>query len=300
MESINFSFKKLFYLSCGLGLIVVTLLVLQVVFPVQTIDIPSVEGLIGQVNINWDLLRKPIAILPPSLEVALAVSSPTTTEGSLVDLTAEVTSVVQGPFIYHFDCQSDGVFELETESSFQKEYTALGLCQYDHEGTSTASVLVDGFLDYFQNGQEVKEKRTAQAFSNITITSGNSAPVFSFCDVDSIEGTTQVNFIFNFASQAQDKDGDEISFEWDFGDGNKAQGNDTEYSYKTEGFYVPKVTATDSKGGYSVCVAKSLTILKGLSAFEQPKKPEQLGRENPFIAPSKTSGSQANPNIPSE
>lgn len=288
MESINFNFKKLFYLSTGLSLIVATILILKLAFPVKVIEIESVESLTSQIKVNWDLIRKPLAVALPSLEVGLGAFPTTTNVGIPIDLTAEVKSLAQGPFIYHFDCQNDGVFELETESSFQKKYTAQGLCQYSQVGTSSANVVVDGFFDYFQAGQEIKEKRTAQASVGLAIQSGNFSPTFSFCDVDNIEGTTQVNFKFNFTSDAKDPEGDEISYEWDFGDGNKAQGNNVEYNYKDQGFYTPKVKAIDSNGNYSSCVAKSLTILKGLSAFEQPQKSAILGRENPFIAPSKS------------
>ncbi len=284
MEQPKFSFRQFIYLSGGLFLVVVILLILKFAFPTSTIiDTTPIESFTKPVALNWDLLRKPISVGLPSLNIVLSASPQAITSGAFIDLTAEVQGPSQGPFVYHFDCQNDGVFELETEQIAQKEYTAKDLCLFNQEGKFIAKVIVDGFFDYFQNGQEVKEQKTAGAQTEILIQTTNLPPVFSVCDVDSIEGTTQINFNFNFTSQASDPNGDTVIYEWDFGDGNKAEGQNVEYSYKTMGFFVPKVKATDSNGAFSYCVAKSLTILNGLSPFEVEKKPEIVGRQNPFI-----------------
>jgi hypothetical protein len=282
MEEIKFSFRQFTYLSAGLFLIIVALLVLKIVFPSPTIDLAVEDTPIKQTNLNWDLLRKPISVADPSLNIVFSASPQTTTSGSHIDLIAEALGASQGPFVYHFDCQSDGVFELETESTFQKKYIAQDLCFFDKEGSFTAKVVVDGFFVFMRDGQEIKEKRTTELQTKIAIETTNLAPLFSSCDVDSIEGTTQVNFKFNFTSQALDPNGDEVKYEWDFGDGNKAEGQNVEYSYKSIGYFVPKVKATDSNGTSSYCIADSLTILKGLSSFEVEKKPLIFGRQNPF------------------
>ncbi|MDO8524065.1 MAG: PKD domain-containing protein [bacterium] len=282
MEQLQFSFRQFIYLSGGLFVVVIFLLILKFVFPVATVDILPAESSTKPVVFNWELLRKPISISLPSLDIALSAFPQATTSGAFIDLTAEVKGVSQGPFVYHFDCQSDGVFELETEPVFQKRYTAESLCLFNQEGDFKAKVVVDGFFDYFQNTQEVKEKKTAETQTDIIVQTTNLPPVFSQCDVDNVEGTTQINFNFNFTSQAQDPNGDELTYEWDFGDGNKAEGQNVEYGYKTMGFFIPKVKVTDSKGAFSYCIAKSLTVLKGLSSFEIEKKPEIIGRQDPF------------------
>ncbi len=282
MESDKINLKKFKYVCLGAGLGVILLLIFKFAFPSPVVDIPPMESYVNEASINWDTLRKPLLVDLPTLDIGLAVFPETTTTGAFVSLTAEVKGVSQGPFIYHFDCNDDGVFELETQTVFQKIYIAQNICLFSEEGNFNPKVIVDGFFDYFQNGQEVKEKKTAQASSAIKITNSNLPPVFSSCDVDNIEGTTQINFKFNFIADAKDPNGDEIKYEWDFGDGNKAQGQNVEYNYKTAGPYVPKVKATDSNGAVAFCVVKSLTILKGLSSSYTIEYFPRAGRQNPF------------------
>lgn len=284
MQTEKINLKKFAYVCLGSAVLITLLLILKFAFPNAVIDIPPIESYMGQVSINWDILRKPLSVSFPTLDIDLVSFPQATTSGAFVSLIAEVKGVSQGPFIYHFDCQDDGVFELETEAVFQKKYTAQSLCFFDKEGVFAPKVIVDGFFDYFQDGQEIKEKKVSQATTAVKISDSNLAPIFSACDVDSVEGTTQVNFKFNFTAQAQDPNGDEIKYEWDFGDGNKAQGQNVEYSFKAMGFYVPKVKAMDSKGAFSYCVAKSLTILRGLSSFDTVGVPQRKGRQNPFSA----------------
>ena len=282
METGKINFKQFIYLCLGLFLIVVLLLILKFVFSSTKIDTPFIQNYSKPVEIKWDLFRKPLSITLPVLDIALTPVPQATTSGAYVSLTAEVKGVSQGPFIYRFDCSGDGVFELETEATFQKMYTANNLCLFNEEGTFVSKVVVEGLFDYFQDGQQIQEQKTSQVSSVVKISDSNLAPVFSACDVDSIEGTTQVNFKFNFTSEASDPNGDEIKYEWDFGDGNKAEGQNVEYNYKTVGFYIPKAKVTDTKGAFSYCIASSLTILKGLSYFEIIKVPQRIGRENPF------------------
>jgi len=274
---------KLFtYLCLGLGLIAVLLLVFKVVLKPKTVVLPSFESLKMPVVFDLDLIRKPLAVNLPVLDVSLTANPKATSTDSWVGLSAEVKGATQGPFVYKFDCQNDGTFELTTEATFQKRFDAPQLCFYSKEGSYQAQVAVDGFFDYFQNGQEVKEKKTSQAQASIVIGTTNIPPEFVSCDVDSVEGTTQTNFKFSFTSQAQDLNGDEIRYEWDFGDGTKMEGQNIIYSYKKMGLFVPTVKATDSKGASAVCVAKSLTVLKGLSAFAPIPEPARIGRQDPF------------------
>lgn len=282
METEKVNFKKLFYLSLGIGLIVIFLLALKIFFPNPVIEMPPLESFEKPIHLNWDLLRKPIIVEEPSLRVSLTASSQEIFTGEKVGLTAYIEGASQGPFVFRFDCENDGIFEIETEPSFQKKYETDGLCVFNQEGSFSPMVMVDGFFQFFQNGIEVKEKKTAQAKVSVAVKSSNFAPIFSSCDVNFIQGTTQLNFKFNFSAEAYDPNNDAIKYEWDFGDGNKAEGQNVEYVYKKIGLYIPKVKATDSYGASSYCVAKSLTILKGLSPLEKPQKPSRIGRLNPF------------------
>lgn len=275
--------NKIFtYLCLGLGLAAALLLVFKVFLQPKPIFVPSLESLQTPVVVNWNLLRKPLAVNFPSLNISLSANPQATNTNSSINLTAEVKGAVQGPFIYKFDCQGDGNLELTTDPTLQKKYTAEKLCSFQQEGVYQAQATVDGFFNYFKDGQEVKEKKTSQSTASITIGSANAAPDFISCDVDSVEGTTQTNFKFSFSSQAQDPNGDEIQYEWDLGDGTKMAGQNIEYTYKQMGLYVPKVKAIDGKGAAAFCVAKSLTVLKGLSAFELIAEPSSIGRQDPF------------------
>ena len=300
METEKINLKKPVYLGLGFGLIAVSLLVLKILFPNPVIEMPPLESFEKPVVLNWDLIRKPLVVEEPSLKLLLSVSSQEILTGEKVGLIAQVEGVSQGPFAFYFDCENDGIFELETEPSFQKKYEAKDLCLFDQEGSFMPKVVVDGFFQFFKDGQEVKEKQTAQAETSILVKSSNFAPIFSACDVDAVEGTTQLNFKFNFSSLAQDPNNDDIKYEWDFGDGNKAEGQNVDYTYKKMGLYFPKVKAIDSKGAFSYCVAKSLTILKGLSSLEPPQKPQRVGRLNPFalVSPEEFLQNEIKPILP--
>ncbi len=282
MQEEKEEYKIFIYLCLGLGLAAALLLVFKVFLQPKAVAIPSLERLQTPVAVDWDLLRKPLAVNFPSLNISLTASPQATSTNSSINLTAEVKGVVQGPFIYKFDCQGDGSLELTTDPTLQKKYTAEKLCSFQQEGVYQAQVTVDGYFDYFKDGQEVKEKKTSQIRASITIGSANAAPEFVSCDVDSVEGTTQTNFKFSFTSQAQDPNGDEIKYEWDLGDGTKMAGQNIEYTYKQMGLFIPKVKAIDSKGAAASCVAQSLTVLKGLSAFEPIQEPTSIGRQDPF------------------
>ena len=282
MEKSKINLKMFTYLCIGLLVVMILLLILKFAFLTSETGMPFMKNYSKPVEIKWDLFRKPLSVSLPVLDIGLTPVPRATTSGSFVSLVADVKGVSQGPFIYRFDCYGDGTFELETEATFQKVYTASNLCFFNEYGVFTPKVVVEGLFDYFQDGKQVQEQKTSQVGSIVTISDSNLAPVFSACDVDNIEGTTQVNFKFNFTAQATDPNGDEIKYEWDFGDGNKVEGQNVEYNYKSMGFYIPKVKVTDEKGAFSYCVASSLTILKGLSSFDVAKVPEKIGRKNPF------------------
>lgn len=283
METEKVNLKKVGYLSLGLGLIAAFLLALKIIFPAPVIEVLPIRSLERPVSFNWDLLRKPLSVQDPSLSVELSVLPQDIYAGEKVSLTAQVEGVSQGPFTFAFDCENDGNFELKTEPTFQKKYEALDLCSFSSEGSYTARVVVEGFFQFFQNEQEIQEKKTSQTDVVLAVKNSNLAPVFSNCDVDSVEGTTQLNFKFNFTALAQDPNGGEVKYEWDFGDGNVMEGQNVEWTYKKAGLYIPRVKAVDSLGGFSYCVVKSLTILSGLSPLEQPQKPLRVGRTNPFV-----------------
>jgi PKD repeat protein len=61
------------------------------------------------------------------------------------------------------------------------------------------------------------------------------------------------------ASASADSDGSIVSYEWDFGDGNTATGETTDYTYGADGTYVVTVTVTDDEGA-SGTASQTITI----------------------------------------
>ena len=60
-------------------------------------------------------------------------------------------------------------------------------------------------------------------------------------------GQQGVPLLFN-AGASTDPDGDELSFEWDFGDGNTATGVTPEHTYNSSGLFTVTLTARDPRG----------------------------------------------------
>lgn len=76
------------------------------------------------------------------------------------------------------------------------------------------------------------------------------------------------NTSINFSSEGSfDKDGEIVSYEWDFGDGTKSKEKNPEHSYDKVGTYNVTLKVTDDKGGYSV---SSTTVEVKDSAENQP------------------------------
>lgn len=72
----------------------------------------------------------------------------------------------------------------------------------------------------------------------------NRVPFISSCRVVPAEGNIDTPFLFSV--QAQDPDGDELSFRWDFGDGVQSTEPNSTHQYLDLGVYVPRVTVQDA------------------------------------------------------
>lgn len=80
---------------------------------------------------------------------------------------------------------------------------------------------------------------SAEATVSITVTSSNQPPIADF--TSSIDG---LNASFD-ASVSSDPEGAELSFSWDFGDGNGASGEQVQHSYASEGNYNISLVVSD-------------------------------------------------------
>jgi len=70
-----------------------------------------------------------------------------------------------------------------------------------------------------------------------------------------------INEIIRFdASQSSDPDGKIMSYQWDFGDGEYAEGIEVDHIYKSSGIYYPKITLTDNSGAINSSVTINFEI----------------------------------------
>ena len=84
-------------------------------------------------------------------------------------------------------------------------------------------------------------------FDNNTNPRGNTLPWASIRFVSSTgEAPFELNFSISFSG---DRDGEIVSYEWDFGDGNSASGESVEHTFTEPGNYLVVLTVTDNDGG---------------------------------------------------
>jgi cytochrome c len=81
---------------------------------------------------------------------------------------------------------------------------------------------------------------------HLTYSSANRVPVAT-ANADKTIGKTPFNVKFN-ADESKDFDGDEMKYEWTFGDGERFADKNPEHSYKKPGEYKVALTVTDPSG----------------------------------------------------
>ena len=84
--------------------------------------------------------------------------------------------------------------------------------------------------------------------------------------------------LLTFQDESSDADSEIITWEWHFGDGNEASGEQATHSYKTYGEYVVELRVTDTQGEVGV-QTRSITIASQLpvAVFTfSPKRPNQF------------------------
>ncbi|MFQ5603972.1 MAG: cupredoxin domain-containing protein [bacterium] len=95
------------------------------------------QGMTGVINVSTSAQQQ------PTLSVTLTASPPAgmaPLKG--VDFTAQVSGTVEGAITYHFDCNSDGVYEEELTTN-SNIYTAVDLYDYNDPGSYVAKVVVE-------------------------------------------------------------------------------------------------------------------------------------------------------------
>ncbi len=116
--------------------------------------------------------------------------------------------------------------------------------------------------------------------SRLKYVAGNRQPTASF-SIDKTAGGLPLTVSVD-ASQSKDNDGDVLTYEWNFGDGQKGNGKQTEHTYQKPGDYTIILKVTDPDGQTSTSQSKVLAgneppvvdiVIKGNSQFFWPGIP---------------------------
>lgn len=86
----------------------------------------------------------------------------------------------------------------------------------------------------------------------------NVRPIAAFT-VDVTEGSAPLEVRFD-ASSSTDPDGNIVSYDWDFGDGNTGSGRIVTHTYETPGAYTPSLTVTDDRGATHTATGDPITV----------------------------------------
>ncbi len=99
-----------------------------------------------------------------------------------------------------------------------------------------------------------------------TVIMVNTPPVADAGVNLTIEVGEQVEFD---ASNSNDPDGDELTYKWDLGDGNKDMGKKVDHTYNLEGIYNVTLTIDDGKGGVDndTIVIEVVYVFKGTGVY---------------------------------
>ncbi len=232
--------------------------------------IAEMLDLTPQIKIDLSLFRESMPVVLPELKVTLQGSATTTPPFSSTTLTAFVSGITEGEYLYRFDCQGDGQYESISAETLETSFSVE--CFYPAEGLYTSRVLVE----------EKTQGRQAAGTFDILSAEPNQAPEIIACQVTAVGETGLSQHRFVFSAQVFDADNDDLTYQWDFGDGNSSEEAEPLYQYEKAGFYLPKLTVADSKGAEDTCIPQSLLTLGQFFLFEQLEAPAEFGRDYPF------------------
>ena len=86
----------------------------------------------------------------------------------------------------------------------------------------------------------------------------NERPTAAFT-VDVTEGSAPLEVRFD-ASSSTDPDGQIVSYDWAFGDGNTGSGRIVTHTYQTPGAYTPSLTVTDDRGATHTATGDAIAV----------------------------------------
>ena len=103
----------------------------------------------------------------------------------------------------------------------------------------------DGPTDAPISGICEDDEGESTAFEGLVVIT-NAAPMI---DEVNVTGTAEEGQELRFEADAADPDGDELTFEWDFGDGEVGESADATHTFTDQGLYTVTLTVTDDDGG---------------------------------------------------
>jgi PKD repeat protein len=177
-------------------------------------------------------------LLIASLLLFVACSNDTDTPSPTLtaSLSANVTSGV-APLEVMFDASESTGNIVSYQWDFDDGNTANGV-QVQHTfsaGTFTVRLMVEN-----------EEGGSDEATTTLNVTAPNQAPEASFTFTpDTGDALLEVQFD---ASASQDADGEIVSYQWDFGDGNTATGVTSTHTFQSAGVFEVRLIVTDDAG----------------------------------------------------
>ncbi len=175
---------------------------------------------------------------------------------------------------YHIDWESPKVGKVSKQDSiFQAEVSdniKVGYCWFYLNNKNVGSMKIENSLAVLEYPVSNKESyavfvRCADQYDSeragyLNLASGESAeftipvnhsPQVLSCRVSPNQGSVETEFKFEI--EAVDLDGDDLSYRWEFGDGEEFSGKNPMHQYKSVGTYEPKITVSDKKGEKDEC-----------------------------------------------
>lgn len=112
-------------------------------------------------------------------------------------------------------------------------------------GDGSTSSEEDPVHEYAQSGEyivvlTVSDGKVSNSFRSNVFVAVNNPPVAKF--TSKVDGNT-----VKFTNESTDADGDELTYSWDFGDGNTSTDKNPSHTYEVKGEYTVVLTVTDAK-----------------------------------------------------
>ncbi|MBR1924924.1 MAG: PKD domain-containing protein [Ruminobacter sp.] len=112
-------------------------------------------------------------------------------------------------------------------------------------GDGSTSSEEDPVHEYAQSGEyivvlTVSDGKVSNSFRSNVVVAVNNPPVAKF--TSKVDGNT-----VKFTNESTDADGDELTYSWDFGDGNTSTDKNPSHTYEVKGEYTVVLTVTDAK-----------------------------------------------------